>query len=155
MNNWCNSSTNVLVSKWQWNGLILVGLGNLPGSSRLILVGLGNLPGSSRLTEFWDPPCESAQRRISAMPHANIIFIIHQTSQEGLCYWQSVPSFTLYYGYLGYWGGWGVKDWRKGGTLCGLRNHRDVSPLQAANPSNIAYYIIHHVAFFKLKKYHT
>jgi hypothetical protein len=28
--------------------LILVGLGNLPGSSRLILVWLGNLPGSSR-----------------------------------------------------------------------------------------------------------
>jgi hypothetical protein len=38
--------------------------------------------------------------------------------------------------------------------LRGLWNHRDVNPLQAANPSNTAYYIVHHVVFFKLKKYH-
>jgi hypothetical protein len=49
-------------------------------------------------------------------------------------------------------GGGGLK--KKGGTLCGLRNHRDVNPPQAANPSNTAYYIIHLFAFFKLTKYH-
>ncbi len=37
----------------------------------------------------------------------------------------------------------GVVDWRKGGMLYGL----DVNPPQATNPSNTAYYIIHHVAF--------
>jgi hypothetical protein len=28
-------------------------------------------------------------------------------------------------------------DWKKGGTLCGLRIHRDVNPLQAANPNTV------------------
>jgi hypothetical protein len=49
-------------------------------------------------------------------------------------------------------GGGGLK--KKGGMLRGLRNHRDVNSPQGANPSNTAYYIIHHVAFFKLTKYH-
>ncbi len=39
-------------------------------------------------------------------------------------------------GYLGAGGGW--VDWKKGGTLRGLQIHRDVNPLQAANPSNTA-----------------
>jgi hypothetical protein len=41
-------------------------------------------------------------------------------------------------------GGWGVMDWRNEGMLCGLQNHRDVNPLQAANTT---YYIIYHVVF--------
>ncbi len=29
-------------------------------------------------------------------------------------------------------------DWKKGGTLCGLRIHRYLNPVLAANPSNTA-----------------
>jgi hypothetical protein len=29
-------------------------------------------------------------------------------------------------------------DWKRGGTLHGLRIHRDVNPPQAVNPSNTA-----------------
>jgi hypothetical protein len=35
-------------------------------------------------------------------------------------------------------GGWGVGGLKKGGTLRGLRIHRDVNLPQAANPSNTA-----------------
>ncbi len=40
-------------------------------------------------------------------------------------------------GWVGYWGagGWWV-DRKKGGMLHGIRIHRDVIFLQAANPSN-------------------
>jgi hypothetical protein len=47
---------------------------------------------------------------------------------------------------IGEEGGWWIEE--KGGMLCRLWNHRDVNPPQAANPSNTAYYIIHHVVFF-------
>jgi hypothetical protein len=42
-------------------------------------------------------------------------------------------------------GGWWIEE--RGGMLRRLQNHRDVNPLQAPNPSNTTYYIIHHVAF--------
>jgi hypothetical protein len=49
---------------------------------------------------------------------------------------RNIVTLGVGWGWVGYWGaGGGWVDWKRGGMLCGLWIHRDVNPLQAANPN--------------------